>query len=415
MSEELLETALQTYLYCKDKTRRKINLTTVETEYMQSGELLGGIWDSHFEIAKVSLSQATDDEEIINFEDFREEHGCICLTVGGKKFWYPIAIAMLCPTGNILSSLADSAETSRLFCDSRICLSGSSVLMGAIPHVGDLDLFEYVSASNVEEALKELNPKYRADDVICTRLKVSNSKNGEWPNFDQTLEERISCLHPQKMRRFAAKYLLEYNFCKLDMIGRFGEQIGEITNIIYQMPDDENLHSEFPSFSFQEVVLGDQPPIEGAYSLKNFGDYVFFLRDEIEKTIETLSLSSRRRSGPERAEIKLAIKVSKRALVLATLLCQPDDLIEIFKNTLTANESQMYALKSAIGCIQPLLDTNNTLAKDSLDWLTEQLADLNDNPQPKINLQELVEALCELIFAIDALCYSKLEILKEVI
>ncbi|OAN82396.1 hypothetical protein A8B78_08040 [Jannaschia sp. EhC01] len=417
---------LQSYLYHRDNERRLderfIKKTAEDSspnyEWPDLHNEIQGLWAEEVMQFK-ALRQAMDKGgDAADMEEHIATHGCLRYIVDGRSFWVPSALAGFVPSPMILSSLFDTANECRHFEDgeSRMCLSGSSVLMGEVEMVGDLDLFEYVPQKAVRKALKQDRAKYETGDTICTKVSVGPTHNGKWPRSH--LEKRSKTdLNQKKMRIYAAKLLDRFDFCKIDMIGRFNDQVGEITNILFKHEDDFDFKGPFPSFAFQEVVVGDVPPPKEAFSLKNFGEFLFWLRDEIEDGLVIIeeAKSADNFSTDDDAQDK-AIKVSKRALMLA-LLTNQKDLLESFKNALQARESQNYALQSSIDCLNPLIrggdNGDEDLATSALEWVTAKRKSITQSPPPTLDIENLVSSLHNVLASFDRLCYPSLPVREE--
>jgi len=407
MSEKFMsftiETALQTYLFHASRASRFKNN---EYKWPTLVPELQEIWEKDIQAASI----LAEDYENVTFEDYSEKHGCLKYVIEEETFWVPTVLTRFLPRPDVLLSLYKSATTGQLFEDSRICLSGSSVLMGSIPRIGDLDLFEYVNTAMVAEALKEERPKYQTSGNICTKVKVGDSLDGKWPDAWVKIDD--TQIFSAKIRPFAAKYLHQHNFCKIDMIGKFNNQVGEITNIIYKQPEAGNYSIPFPTFTFQEVSIGSAPPSIDTFSLKNFGDYLFFLQEKLENFMPALRIEVAKRSPIDIEVHTSAVKVTKRALVLAALI-GADDLVESFQETLNSNGCQTYALKSAAACLTPLIDsrdkTSTKLTSEALKWIAGENEKIEDENRDELDLAKLHAGINQLLSDFEEICFPNKE------
>ncbi len=391
---------LQTYLYYRNQGHRAASGANVD-DWPTEFPPLQNAWAK--EVGMLGVSAKADDFE---FEDLSVEVGCVGYRVGDRQFWVPAPLCAFLPRPDVMSKLYDAALARRLFADSSICISGSSVLMGVVPRVGDLDLFEYVKKDAVKNELLDPEPQYRSGSVVCKSVRVGQTHNGGWPLDSWELDEKD--IFPEKMRTYAAKYLDKHNFCKIDMIGSFGEDhIGEISNIIFKHNDEFDFGTEaFPSFPHQEVVTGDDCPSPDRYSLKNYGDYVFWLAGEVESKSENLqeflgkpTLSSEFK--------KLAIKVSKRAMILAAMIGE-NIAASWFSKILANKESRKYAAQSAIDCINPLIRMGGDaekLATPALEIATKEMKEISKMADEELKPDELLDQLSSLVDHFDNLCY----------
>lgn len=341
------------------------------------------------------------------FEDRSTDVGCVGYRVGDKQFWIPAPLTTFLPEPDIMESLYDAAEERKLFSKSSICVSGSSVLMGVVPRVGDLDLFEYVDEKAHRLELLDMTPKYRSGAVICKEVMVGTTENGNWPSDTMRWKLTHDEIFHEKMRVYAAKYLDKNDFCKIDMIGSFGDHVGEITNIVFKHEEGFDFATRpFPSFTFQEIIARPDCPESGRYSLKNYGDYVFWLADEVEHGISVLEVHADRNPLPEAAK-KTAIKTSKRAMLLAAMIGE-DELTSWLSHVLANRESREYALTSAMDCFGDLIKQGGDgakLAGASLASAAEELRVINTLGEDPLDIGELLSKLNDVMTCLNQMCY----------
>jgi hypothetical protein len=405
----IFSSILQTYLYFKNQNARHPR-PEGDDVWPEEFPLLGVAWQP-----SVELLETKSKEGDFEFEDRSADVGCVGYKVGEKQFWIPAPLTTFLPEPSVMEALYDAAEERKLFSGSSICVSGSSVLMGVVPRVGDLDLFEYVDEKAHRAELLATAPKYRVGSVICTEVMVGTTDAGRWPTMANRWEITQDEISHEKMRVYAAKYLDKHDFCKIDMIGSFGDHVGEITNVVFKHEQGFDFATRpFPSFTFQEIIARESCPEPGRYSLKNYGDYVFWLADEVEKGIVELEPFVDRDTLPGPAK-KVAIKISKRAMLLAAMIGEAK-FTDWFSQILANKESREYAVKSAISCIAALIDEGaegTDLAQESLAQATEELIVISKLDSDPLVVADLVSELNDLMTCLNQMCYPLLNEVGE--
>lgn len=402
--EDIFRTILQTYLYFKNQNARRSNPDEV---WPPKFPLLGVAWQQG-----VLLLEAKSKEGKFEFEDRSTDVGCVGYRVGNKQFWIPAPLTAFLPEPSIMEALYDAAEERKLFSKSSICVSGSSVLMGVVPRVGDLDLFEYVDEDAHRFELLNVEPKYRLGDVICREVMIGQTESGKWPSDTKRWKLGKEEISQEKMRVYAAKYLDKNDFCKIDMIGSFGDHIGEITNIVFKHQVGFDFAKRpFPSFTFQEIIAQEACPEAGRYSLKNYGDYVFWLADEVESGISNLEALIARDPRSQLAK-KVAIKTSKRAMLLAAMIGE-DGLTSWLSDVLANRESLEYAILSAMSCFGDLIGQGGdsaSLARSSLESAQRQLDEIQDVEGEPLDFDELLCKLNDVMNCLNDMCYPSYDV-----
>lgn len=394
---------LQTYLFHRDRELR----ASAKGQFYEWPADRGGLALAWNKIVSIALTTLVDANPTLAVDDRSEEHGYVGLKIDDHQFWVPAPLMSFLPKVADLVELYDAAQKAKLFTGSRICLSGSTVLTGVLKSVGDLDLFEYVSKDAVKFELLEPNPQYRKGELICTAVSYA-SIDGKFPKGPNRKDLTEIHILGKKMRTFAAKYLEEFNFAKVDMIGMFNGQVGEVTNIIYQHgAGDMDYSLPFPSFPFQEVMTGPMPPGAGAFSLKNFGLYVFWLRDEVDAHRHSIIADLTNRPELSDNGKKMAIKLAKRAMSLSAML-DDNNLAQNFIDALESRESQNYSLVSTSKMLSPLIqgdEGSRALAQASINWITRKMDELNESQPDNLNVDALIAAATSLVNKVDCLCH----------
>ena len=395
-----LSSALRRYVHCSKKMYRGMKLTNDESADFFSSKLLAPMWEELVPNTAANLKLIGYDEA-----KFDPEQGWVRLKVNGRHLYYPFTLAMHPPPVDVLQGLAEAADRYRMFEDSLICLSGSAPLGGVVSTIGDLDLFEYVLPDNVKSALRQKDPKYRDDNVVCLKAKIAQT-DAIWPEvFEYT--KRSDEIHHDKIRRYSAKYLDNFNFCKIDMVGEFGPLWGEITNIIYKS-DSINANDAFPTHTFQEITV-DREPFENSGSLKNFGKYCYFLRDEIEKIGEKLADAEQNpdtKHAVANADNFLAVKGAKRAINLCSVL-----QIDYFDFADIANSQvgKRYVAIQLLDALRDVFGNASTAAnaKSANTVFTKILSELDENTDDaeQFDIRTISSLLLGLVCEMDALCF----------
>ena len=376
-------------------------------EWPASRSELENAWKKSVEIALAAYREHYPNAIL---DDQSEAHGYVKIEIENKSFWVPAPIMAFIPSPDDMLKLNDAAQSARMFLNSRICLSGSTVLTGAFKSVGDLDLFEYVPEEAVGQELQNPEPQYRKNEFICTEVSIAET-NGEFPKERRKLTG--DHIYPEKMRTFAAKYLDGMNFAKINMIGMFNGQVGEITNICYRHPNDWKFEPPYPSFSFQEVLTGDHAPESKAYSLQNFGLYAFWLRDEVEKLLTVVNQEHEKRHALTSDTQRKAIKLAKRSMSLSALLDETE-LLPDFLSALESKQSRLYALTSSIDVLNPLIAADDNeraagLAAELADWVSKQMKTVNKEKPAALDIPNLLSAARTLLGNFDHYCHPNLD------
>lgn len=396
----LIAVALRKYIHFSRKLGSGLELEPDEKLEFNSAEYMVPIWRG----MEPRISENLNLREYESIE-LGTDQGWVRIGIGGKYLYYPFTLAMHPPPQDVLIELADAADRYRMFSDSIICLSGSAPLGGVVDSVGDLDLFEYSSAEVVSNALLQDNPKYRSESIVCLKAKIAQTESG-WPErFPYTTKS--DQIHYNKIRRYAAKLLHHNNFCKVDMVGNFGSMWGEVTNIVYKT-DSEDANDDSPTHTFQEITV-DREPLSNSASLKNFGKYAFFLRDEIEKTLVTLRQSPcYPDTGHSRkpAHNFLAVKATKRAINLCSILQRDHTDFAKFANSAVG---QRYAATQLLEALKLILDHGATAgnaqeANKALQNIIQKLTDQENEDEPVFTIQSISSHLTDLIRYMDSVC-----------
>ncbi len=396
----LIAIAIRRYIHCSKKIFRGASLSSAEKADYNSSSMLQPIWDHMAPVIAKNL-------DLQGYKDsgFDAENGFFEIPVNGRSLYYPFTLAMHPPPPEVLSGLIEAAEKYRMFEKSVICLSGSAPLGGVVDTIGDLDLFEYVKSGDVTDALRQQDPKYRSENILCIETKIAKTE-GTWPTkFEATATH--SDIHPNKIRRYSAKYLMENNFCKIDMVGSFGEMWGEVTNIIYKS-DSEDANEDFPTHTFQEVTV-DKKPLANSGSLVNFGRYCFFLRDEIESIANKLSCADQDPDTGHAIEAKLnflAVKGAKRAISLCAILQYEH---ESFARIANSKVGKRYVADQLLSLLRDMVGNarttpNFTAAENAFSGIIRELAE-DENGADEFDVQKISQQMLDLVTQMDELCF----------
>lgn len=397
----LVAVALRSYLHCKRKIDKKLEFTERENKTYLTTKLLIPIWEA----LEGSISENL---EVLGYADFETnaENGWVKLPVGSRCLYYPFALSRHPPRPDVLEELANAAETYRLFENSVICLSGSAPLGGVLETIADLDLFEYADHKCVSYALKKVDPKYREDDVICIRSKLSTIQ-GDWPN-EFEYKSDAKAIHHSKIRRYSAKLMNHANFCKIDMIGKFSSLWGEVTNVVYKY-DVQDGNDDLPTHTFQEITV-DTEPFMNSGSLKNFGHYCFFLRDTIEDyaiKLASVELDPNSDHAVEPEDNAMAVKAAKRAISLCSLL---DFEWAEFEEIANSSSGSKYVLEQLLSVVQDLLKAPDATTKvrdadKMLRGMIETVVASWDPHNDEFSIPDIVGKLLGLVEKMDELCF----------
>ena len=396
----LISNALRKYVHCSKKQFRGAALSEEECADLYSSRLLVPIWEELKGDVNIQLHR-------LGYSDpeFDLDNGWVRITVGERSLYYPFTLAMHPPPAEVLKDLAEAAQSYRMYENSLICLSGSAPLGGVVSTIGDLDLFEYVEPETVESALQQKEPKYREENVVCLKTKIATT-NESWPD-DFPVTSNSSKIHHNKMRRYAAKYLDNFNFCKIDMVGEFGPLWGEVTNIIYKS-SSRNANDGFPTHTFQEITV-DREPLENAGSLKNFGKYCYFLRDFIESVGNQLAYAKQHPDTKAAVDDRLnfdAVKAAKRAINLCSVLSLDSESFAVVANS---DVGKRYVASQLLTTLTGMISNSSTSsnaksAKKAISKILNDLDDSSDDPNI-FDIREISASLLGLVTEMDLMCF----------
>ena len=216
-------------------------------------------------------------------------------------------------------------------------------------------------------------------------------------------------IHHNKIRRYAAKYLDNYNFCKIDMVGAFGTSWGDISNIVFKS-GSKNANDGFPTHTFQEITV-DREPFENAGSLKNFGKYCFFLRDFIEDIANRLEFEKQHPDTKAAVDDVMnfrAVKAAKRAINLCSVLgLDSEYFAEVANSDVGKRYVAIQLLKTLTNMVGNASISKN--AKDAKKAISDILYELDDNSydQEVFDIREIAAALLGLVDEMDLMCFPK--------
>lgn len=397
----LISIALRKYIHFSRKMGSGLELNPLEKREFNTAAFMSPIW--HGMVPRLEENLSLRDYESV---ELSVDEGWVKIGFDKQNLYYPFTLALHPPSQNVLKDLIDAADRYRMFTDSIICLSGSAPLGGVVDSVGDLDLFEYASKEVVSKALLQDKPKYRSDEIVCLKAKISETEN-TWPS-DFNFSTKSDQIHYKKIRRYAAKLLNHNNFCKIDMVGNFGSMWGEVTNIVYKT-NSADANDDSPTHTFQEITV-NKKPLPNAASLKNFGKYCFFLRDEIERALLILRQSE---CYPDTGHSRnpkhnfLAVKAAKRAINLCSILQINHIDFAQFANSAVG---QRYAATQLLEALKMILESGPSAAEIaqeaniSLQEIIIKLMKQEKGEERIFTIDNIVSRLSALIAHMDSLC-----------
>jgi hypothetical protein len=291
-------------------------------------------------------------------------YGYVEIPSNGCTVFVPFHVTYAFPVASCLAGLVGTAKAIRVSKQGEICLSGSSVYMGRLRAVGDIDYCEYFPLT---DPTMLANVRRLARDprkaTVCARLRWgARNDQWPWPGLDSLLKDADQA--------FRNTHPSSGDLWKLDFVGSAG-RIGPLAITNLALAVDIPLAEEGGgqrSWVYQEAVIGFRKgvPIRSMVRPEEIGNYLNWLRQQISDHVD---------EKPQKA--------AKRALSLASLMLlteERDELLEL----LQAPELSKYVAHSALDEATKLLPSSKTAnvkkLRSKLDAKTKELGGPPSDP-----------------------------------
>jgi hypothetical protein len=266
--------------------------------------------------------------------------GYIVLPVADRRVHVPFHLVDSIPDDKHLLQFFELANHVRLSDESQIGISGSSVFLGRIDEVADIDFCEYVTQAPKAEAVKA---KFAQRFVAMTPALFVKGKIDE---FEFVRSPELS--HEHTVAKIATDTRVKLDYVSLSE--PFLLPLSNVSLFVDLGAPEASIRGK--SWPFQEIALDENPPMFAVTRPELIGQYMAWARGEVDHYLEL--------GDP--------YKALKRSLSLSRVMgCrQSEDLYQELRSSVLAVERRRNSLEEALGMAEKVADDGGRRAVEKL-------------------------------------------------
>jgi len=268
------------------------------------------------------------------------EPGYVVLPVEDRRVHVPFHLVDSVPDAKLLLQFFELASHVRLSDESQIGISGSSVFLGRINEVADIDFCEYVTHSPKAEAVKA---KVAQRFVSITPTLFVKGKIDE---FEFVRSPDLS--HEHTVAKIATDTRVKLDYVSLSE--PFLLPLSNVSLFIDLGTPEASIRGK--SWAFQEIALDGKAPMFAVTRPELIGQYMAWARGEVDHYLE----------------LDDPFKALKRSLSLSRVLgCrQSEDLYQELRTSVLAVERRRNSLEEALAMAEKVVDDGGRRAVEKL-------------------------------------------------